>query len=79
MDRLIFALNTGGGTSLIVSKCDVLEKAEIFKLFYNRDLIKFENINQMKDFITKKLVVECPDLQKIYYSSSPEVVEGLSI
>lgn len=79
LDRLIFALNTGGGTSLIVSKCDVLEKAEIFKLFYNRDLIKFENINQMKDFITKKLVVECPDLQKIYYSSSPEVVEGLSI
>lgn len=77
LNRLIFALNTAGGNHLVVSKCDVLEKAEVFKLFYNGDLMKFENIQQMKDFITKRLAVECPDLEKIYYSSSPEIVEDL--
>ena len=34
LDKLIFALNTGGGSHLIVSKCDVLEEARIFKLYY---------------------------------------------
>jgi adenylosuccinate synthase len=79
LDRMIFALNTGGGNYLIISKCDVLEESEIFKLFYNGELIRFENINQMKDFITKRIAVECPDVEKIYYSSSPEIVEDLSV
>ena len=79
LDRIIFALNTGGGTQLIVSKCDVLEEAGIFKLFYKNDLISFGSIDLMKDFITKRLAVECPELERIYYSSSPEVVEGLTI
>ena len=79
LDRLIFALNTGGGNHLIISKCDILEEAKIFKLFYRGDLIRFDSLELMKDFVTSRLSVECPELERIYYSSSTEVVEGLKL
>jgi len=79
LDRIIFALNTGGGNNLIISKCDILEEAEIFKLFYRNDLMSFGSLDEMKGFITARLSVECPELDKIYYSSSTEIVEGLTI
>jgi len=79
LDKLTFALNTGGGNHLIVSKCDVLEEARIFKLYYRNDLISFDSMEEMKSFITARLVIECPELERIYYSSSPEVVEDLTI
>jgi len=79
LDRVIFALNTGGGNNLVVSKCDVLEEAGVFKLFYRNELIAFESLEKMKNFISVRLNIECPELERIYYSSSPEVVEGLTI
>ena len=79
LDRIIFALNTGGGNNLIISKCDILEEAEVFKLFYRNDLMSFKSLDEMKGFITARLSVECPELERIYYSSSTEVVEGLTI
>ena len=79
LDRLIFALNTGGGTHIVISKCDVLEEANIFKIFYKNELIKFSSILEMKSFITARLSAECAELSRIYYSYSPETVEGLTI
>lgn len=79
LDRLIFALNTGGGTHIIISKCDVLEEANIFKVFYKNELIKFSSILEIKSFITARLSAECAELSRIYYSYSPETVEGLTI
>lgn len=79
LDRIIFALNTGGGNNVIISKCDVLEMAKIYKLYYRNELMSFDSLELMKNFITARLSVECPELENIYYSSSPEVVEGLTI
>jgi adenylosuccinate synthase len=79
LDRLIFALNTAGGNHLIISKCDILEETDIFKLFYRNDLISFDSLDLMKNFVTTRLSVECPELEKIYYSSSTEIVEGLNL
>ena len=79
LDRLIFALNTAGGNHLVISKCDILEETKIFKLFYKNDLISFDSLDLMKNFITTRLSVECPELERIYYSSSTEIVEGLNL
>ena len=79
LDRLIFALNTAGGNHLIVSKCDILEIVNIYKLFYKNELMTFKSLDLMKEFITARLSVECPELEGIYYSSSTDVVEGLTI
>ncbi len=79
LDRLIFALNTAGGNILIISKCDVLESVNVYKLFYKNELFSFNSLSQMKEFITSRLVVECPEVEKIHYSSSAETVEDLAI
>ena len=77
LDLLTKALSISGGTHLILSKCDILEEARVFKLIVDGNLIGFQNIFQMKDFIEKRLRLSCTELQKIIFSSSPEVVEEL--
>lgn len=77
LDLLTNALSVSGGTHLVLSKCDVLEDAGVFKLIVDGNLIGFQNIFQMKDFIEKRLRLSCSELQKIIFSSSPEVVEEL--
>jgi adenylosuccinate synthase len=83
LDRLIYALEKGGATHLIISKCDVLEKVGSFKLYYKNELISFESLSLMKDFIEDVIDgkffddLEFP-LEKIYFSHSPEEVENLS-
>lgn len=79
LDRLIFALKTSGGNKLIISKCDVLDEAKVYKLYYKDKLVKFESLSIMKAFITKVLSEECNELERIYFSSSTEIVEGLYI
>lgn len=88
LDRLIFALNTGGGNKLIISKCDVLDEVKIYKLFYNGELITFDDkdlcfgygaAKSMQNFIELKLNEKCPEVEEVFFSYSPETVEGLTI
>ncbi len=79
LNRMIDALNIGGGDTLIISKCDILEETKIFKLFYNEKLITFDSIQSMKDFIECEIYKKVSSIQKIIFSSSPEKVEGLSL
>lgn len=79
LDRLIFALRTGGGNKLIISKCDVLEEVKIYRLFHENVLISFESLNMMKEYISESISRECSEVDRIYYSSSTEVVENLTI
>lgn len=79
LDRLIFALNTAGGNKLIISKCDILEQVQIFRLFYHGERVSFVSLDTMKEFITDRVMEECPEVERIYYSYSAETVEGLTI
>lgn len=78
LDKLIFALNTAGGNHLIVSKCDILEEVKVYKLFYKNELLSFNSLSLMKEFITARLAVECPELERIYFSSSSEIIEDFT-
>ena len=79
LDRLIFALNTAGGNKLIISKCDILEQVKIFRLFYHGERRSFVSLDTMKEFITDRVMEECPEVDRIYYSYSAETVEGLIV
>jgi adenylosuccinate synthase len=79
LDKMIFALNTAGGNQLIISKCDVLEEVKVFKLFYHQELLSFNSIGEMKSFIQSKIEACCPEVEKIYFSSRPDLVEGLAL
>ena len=79
LDRLIFALNTAGGNKLIISKCDILEQVGIFRLFYHDERRSFVSLDTMKEFITDRVMEECPEVERIYYSYSAETVEDLTV
>jgi len=55
LDKLIFALEKGGADQLYLNKGDILEQANIFKLYYNSELISFSNMQSMQDFIKSKI------------------------
>ena len=71
MDLLIKAINISGTTHVIISKIDVLEKINVFKLFYNNKEISFTNMEEMKEFINKLLINKCEIVQNIQYSNNP--------
>ena len=79
LDRLIFALNTAGCNKLIISKCDILEQVQIFRLFYHGERRSFVSLDTMKEFITDRVMEECPEVERIYYSYSAETVEDLTV
>lgn len=75
VDKLITAINVSGTTDLIISKVDILEKANIFKFIYNNKCIEFDNINQMKTSLTNIInkYTSLP-IASIIYSSSAECI-----
>ena len=72
MDKLIEAINTSGTTELIISKIDVLEKLNIYKLIHNSEIISFENCQIMRTYIIKILLDRCDvTLENIKFSNNP--------
>mgnify|MGYP001369377414 FL=1 len=59
LDKLIQAINITGTTDIIISKVDVLEKVNIFKLIHNRNLKIFNSIDGMKEYINMNLTNNC--------------------
>ncbi len=77
LDKLIMAVNISGTTDLIISKTDILVKAELYKLFYHEDLHIFNSLDEMKNKINDVLHNECTNLESIVYSDNVEHIENL--
>ena len=72
LNKLINAINVSGTTDLIISKIDVLEKINKYKLYYDNQLLCFNNINEMQNYISIKISEKCSSfLQDIKYSNNP--------
>lgn len=74
LDKLIVAVNITGVTDIIISKVDVLENVELYKLFHKDDIICFENIKEMQTYITNSILGTCDYVKTISYSGK---VEGI--
>ena len=72
LDKLITAVNISGCTDLIISKVDVLEKLNFYKIIYRDTINNFENMNDMKNFIMEILNNKCSMLKNIVYSNNVE-------
>lgn len=77
LDKLIQAINITGTTDIIISKVDVLEKVNIFKLIHNRNLKIFNSIDGMKEYINMNLTNNCKYLTNIIYSNNVEFIKEL--
>ena len=72
LDKLVEAVNKSGTTHIIISKIDVLQQVNIFKLFFKNVKIEFNNFNEMKSFIEKSFIEHCPLLTEITFSGDKE-------
>lgn len=77
LDKLIKSINISGTTHCIISKTDILDRANIFKLYYNDKLETFKTLLEMKFFISEKIKDDCMYVDKIIYSDNVETIEGL--
>ena len=77
LDRLIKAVNISGTTDIVISKLDVLEKIKVCKYYFYGELRKVDNIDELINVIKTSLINNCPLLEKIIFSNSPESIEGL--
>jgi adenylosuccinate synthase len=71
LDKLICAINISGCNKVIISKLDVLETLDIYKLYYRDNLIAFKNIDNMKQFIIANIGESCPEFETMFFSSNP--------
>ena len=55
LNKLAHALDKAGATMLYLNKGDILEQANIFKLYFNSELVVFKTMDEMKSFIQEKI------------------------
>lgn len=51
LDKLTEAIKKSGVNKLIMNKCDILQKIHVYKLLLNDNLIKFNNLHNMENYI----------------------------
>lgn len=69
IEKLIEAINISGTNIVIISKTDILQEINVFKLSNGK---QFENLDNMKKYISNTLFSNCELLKKIIYSDSPK-------
>ena len=74
LDKLIDAIKISGCTHLIISKLDILEALNVYRAIYTDKIHLFNNINDMKIFIEKILMLRCKFLKEIIWSYSPHQI-----
>ena len=77
LTKLTSAINLTGTTHLIISKVDILEKVELYKLLVDNNIISFNSMDEMKEYINNILLTNCHLLKEIIYSGDPEIVPEL--
>lgn len=76
IDKLRQAINISGTTHLVISKIDVFEKLNLYKL-KKEGIVSFENIKTLKKFLEDYLFAYCHDLIHIIYSDNVEHIRNL--
>ncbi len=71
VNKLIYAINTSGVNIVIISKVDILEKLNIFKIYFNKNIIKFDSLYNMKTYIKLKIQSDCANVSSIIFSNTP--------
>jgi len=75
LDRLNKALAINSVTQLVINKCDIIEKLGVYKLYHGEQLIEFDNLKDMQDYVLNnvRLAVE-KNNSKIVFSASKDSI-----
>jgi adenylosuccinate synthase len=74
LDMLVKAISISGTTHIIISKTDILEQVGVYKCKYKDNIISFNTIELIKEYIDNVIIENCPFVEKIVYSDNPHSV-----
>ena len=79
VDLLVKAINISGTTHLVISKIDILEQLNIYKLLYNSEIVTFDNVNNLIKYLNDLLICNCLFLKDIIYSNNPYKIDNVKL
>ena len=74
LDELIKASRINGASNIVMSKLDVLQEVQEWKLYKNGSLLDLKYEDKFKEFVKTNLLKNCQDLQEIVFSYSPSEI-----
>lgn len=72
--KLIDAINISGTTKLIINKCDILKKLNIFKLIENDKIISFSSFEEIRSYLIRSIKLNCISCKEIIFSDKKECI-----
>lgn len=79
VDLLIKAVNISGTTHLIISKIDILEQLDNYKLLHNDEIVNFVNVDNLINYLNDLLICKCLFLKDIIYSNNPYKIDNVNL
>jgi len=74
LNKLLDAIKISGVNELIINKCDILEKINIYKLYKDNALIECKNLETMQGFIESYICSNINNYVKIIFSGSKNYI-----
>lgn len=76
LDKLIQSIRISGCGVLIINKCDVLETVGVFKLIHNNEVMEFQSMEEMKNYIYHIIIMFSDDVEvnDVVFSGDKETV-----
>ena len=71
LDKLIDSINISGSNKIIISKVDILEKINVFKVIYDHKTKEFDSLNKMIRFVNDTILNLCSEVNSISFSNNP--------
>lgn len=70
LNQLIRACLSNGTTYVVFNKCDILKEINVYRIVYDDEIMVFEDMEDMMNYIDSVLHEYVPMLKKTYYSSN---------
>jgi hypothetical protein len=76
LDKLIQSIRISGCGVLVINKCDVLETVGVFKLIHNNEVMEFQSMEEMKNYIYHIIIMFSDDVEvnDVVFSGDKETV-----
>ena len=74
LDKLVKATNISGTTHVIMSKIDILKNVKLYKLIYNNNLVEFDLLDNMTNYIKTIILQSCPLVKEVIFSDNHETI-----
>ena len=76
LDKLIQSIRISGCGVLVINKCDVLETVGVFKLIHNNEVMEFQSMEEMKNYIYHIIIMFSDDVEvnDVVFSGDKEAV-----